>query len=68
MLFIYDMNCSFTSRESACSFLGSNTTILPQDSCKPTSVLGLGVSGKLGWRSRSSVIIEMQLIMQTRLF
>ena len=30
----YDMNCSFTSRESACRFIGSNTTILPLDSCK----------------------------------
>ena len=28
----YDMNWSFTSGESACSFLGSNTTILPLDS------------------------------------
>ena len=64
----YDMNCLFTSRESACSFLGYNKTILPLDSCKPTYVLGLGVGGKLGWRSRSSAIIKMRLIMQTRLF
>ena len=61
-----DMNCSFGSQESPCSSLGSSTTVLPLDACKQdvtAHLLGLGVSGKRGWRSQSPIITEKELIL-----
>ena len=48
------MNCSFTSENSSCDVVGSNTTLLPVDACTgdiTDHLISLGISLKRGWRS-----------------
>ena len=59
------MECSFKNADSICGVFESDSRLLPLNACKSdikSHLVVLGISGKRGWRSDSS-ITERELIL-----
>ena len=60
-----NMDCSFVRENSPCGSVGTESLVLPVDSCKldvTSYLVSLGISLKRGWRS-SGTITERDLIL-----